>query len=57
MPEAYRQRFRNIRKQPEQTHVEFARVKEQMLNRWLSSNEVKEDFGQLRQLILIEEFK
>ena len=57
VPEAYRQRFRNIRKQPEQTHVEFARVKEQMLNRWLSSNEVKEDFGQLRQLILIEEFK
>ena len=25
--------------------------------RWLGSKEVKEDFGQLRQLVLVEEFK
>ena len=33
VPQAYRQKFKSTRKQPEQTHVEFARVKEQMLNR------------------------
>jgi hypothetical protein len=57
VPEAYRQKFRRERKNAEQTHVEFARVKEQLFDRWLSAKEVQEDFGKLRQLILIEEFK
>ena len=30
VPEAYRQKFRNCRKENEQTHVEFARTKEQL---------------------------
>ena len=35
--EAYRQKFRNNRKENEQTHVEFARTKEQLFDRWCSS--------------------
>ena len=57
VPEAYRQKFRSAKKEPNQTHVEFARVQEQMLDRWLSSKNVNEDFKQLRQLVLIEQFK
>lgn len=57
VPEAYRQKFRNARKTNEQTHVEFAQLKEQMLDRWLTSKEVNKNFDQLRQLMLIEEFK
>ena len=30
VPEAYRQKFRNCKKENEQTHVEFARTKEQL---------------------------
>ena len=33
VPEAYRQKFRNIRKENDQTHVEFARTKEQLFDR------------------------
>ncbi|KAL5004438.1 hypothetical protein ScPMuIL_017894, partial [Solemya velum] len=57
VPEAYRQKFRNSRKRDEQTHVEFAREKEQLFSRWCDSKEIDEDFGKLRQLLLIEEFK
>ena len=57
LPEAYRQKFRSAKKESNQTHVEFARVQEQMLDRWLSSKNVNEDFKQLRQLVLIEQFK
>ena len=57
VPEAYRQKFRSAKKESNQTHVEFARVQEQMLDRWLSSKNVNEDFKQLRQLALIEQFK
>ena len=37
VPEAYRQKFRNCRKEMGQTHVEFARTKEQLFDRWRSS--------------------
>ena len=57
VPEAYRQKFRSAKKETNQTHIEFARVQEQMLDRWLSSKNVNEDFKQLRQLVLIEQFK
>ena len=33
VPEAYRQKFRNCRKENDQTHVEFARTKEQLFDR------------------------
>ena len=48
VPEAYRQKFRNYRKQESQTHVEFAHGKEVCFDRWCT------DFKKLRQVILIE---
>ena len=56
-PEAYRQKFRNCQRDINQTFVEFARVKEQLFDRWCHSKKVNMDFEKLRQLILIEEFK
>ena len=57
VPEAYRQKFRNYRKQESQTDVEFAHEKEVYFDRWCNSREVGTDFEKLRQIILIEEFK
>ena len=56
-PEAYRQKFRNCKKENEQTHVEFARTKEQLFDRWCSSKKIGSDHEKLRQLMLVEEFK
>ncbi|XP_065902416.1 uncharacterized protein [Dysidea avara] len=57
VPEAYRQNFRNCRKQDKQTYREFARDKEALFDRWCASKEVVKDFEKLHQLILVEEFK
>ena len=57
VPEAYRQRFRNAEKQPNQTDVEFARQKETFFDRWCMSKEIGGSYDKLRQLLLIEEFK
>ena len=57
MPEAYRQKFRDCRKEHDQTHVEFARTKEQLFDRWCSSKKVGSDHALLRQLLLVGEFK
>ena len=57
VPEAYRQKFRDCRKEHDQTHVEFARTKEQLFDRWYSSKKVGSDHAKLRQLLLVEEFK
>ena len=57
VPEAYRQKFRNCRKENDHTHVEFARTKEQLFDRWCSSKKVGSDHAKLRQLLLVEEFK
>ena len=57
VPEAYRQKFRDCRKELNQTHVEFARTKEQLFDRWCSSKKVGSDHEKLRQLMLVEELK
>ena len=57
VPEAYMQKFRNCRKENEQPHVEFAKTKEQLFDRWCSSKKVGSDNPKLRQLMLLEEFK
>uniref|UniRef100_UPI00358F845E uncharacterized protein isoform X1 n=1 Tax=Myxine glutinosa TaxID=7769 RepID=UPI00358F845E len=57
VPEAYRQKFRNARKRESETHVEFARVKENMFDRWCESKGVVNDFEALRDLMLVEEFQ
>ena len=47
VPEAYRQKFRNCKKENEQTHVEFARTKEQLFDRWCSSKKIGSDHENL----------
>ena len=39
------------------THVEFVREKENLFNRWCHSKEIDQDFGKLKQMVLLEEFK
>ena len=56
VPEAYRQKFRNFQKR-DQTYIEFARQKEQLFDRWCSAKNVCKDYENLRQLMLIEDFK
>ena len=57
VPEAYRQKFRNYLKYNSKTHVEFAREKENLFNRWCHSKEIVQDFKKLKQMVLLEEFK
>ena len=54
VPEAYRQKFRNCRKENDQTHVEFARTKEQLFERWYFSKKIGSDYPKLRQVMLVE---
>ena len=56
IPEAYRQKFRELRKFHQQTYVEFAALKSQNFDDWCRAKEV-DDFNKLRELVLIEEFK
>ena len=57
VPEAYRQKFRNCRKENDQTHVDFDRTKEQLFDRWCPSKKIGSDYPKLRQFMLDEEFK
>ena len=57
VPEGYRQKFRNCKKDSNQTHVEFARNKEQLFDRWCCSKKIDQNYDKLRQLMLVEEFK
>ncbi len=56
VPEAYRQKFRNLVKTPSQTFTEFARDKANLFDRWCAANKV-DTLEQLKELILLEEFK
>lgn len=56
VPEAYRQKFHSCSKSDSQTFVEFAREKAVIFDKWLAASKA-EDFTQLRELILLEEFK
>ena len=57
IPEAYRQKFRNLRRNPGETHVEFVRRKEIALDRWIRSLKADHTFKALREVMLIEECK
>ena len=57
VPEAYRQKIRNCKKNSNQIHVEFARSKEQLFDRWCCSKKIDQNYDKLRQLMLVEEFK
>lgn len=56
VPEAYRQKFRVHAKSERQTHVEFAREKRVMFEKWCLSSKAT-TFEQLQELILLEDFK
>ena len=56
VPEAYRQKFRNAKKQDRQSYVEFSREKEILFDRWCNCS-VGSDFAMLRQVMLVEDFK
>uniref|UniRef100_A0A3Q4GPI4 SCAN box domain-containing protein n=1 Tax=Neolamprologus brichardi TaxID=32507 RepID=A0A3Q4GPI4_NEOBR len=56
VPEAYRQKFRNLNKTANQTFVEFAREKNALFEKWCCSCKVK-TVEELKTLILLEEFK
>ena len=49
VPEAYRQKFRNTIKSANQTHVEFARHKENLFDRWCMSNAIENNHEKLKQ--------
>ena len=57
VPEAYRQKFRESKKDNGKTIVEFARNKERLFDRWCVSMGVNNDFKKLRELMFLEEFK
>ena len=57
VPKAYRQKFRNFEKTDHKTYVQFAQVKEQLFDRWCLSEKINIQYKNLRELILIEEFK
>ena len=54
VPQTYRQKFRNFKTDSNQTHVEFARNKEQLFDR---PKKIDQNYDKLRQLMLVEEFK
>ena len=57
VPEAYGQKFRNCKKDSNQTHVEFARNQEQLFDRWCCSKKIDQNYDKLRQFMLVKEFK
>lgn len=56
MPEAYRQRFRGLRKTPGQSFTDFAREKGVLFDRWCAACKA-DDVASMRELILLEDFK
>ena len=57
VPEAYRQRFRKSGRSHGQTFVEFARQKEIVFDRWYRSLKIEKSFDELKEVVLMEEFK
>ena len=43
IPEAYRQTFRNYKKEYDKTHVEFGREEERLMDRWCASEEIRKN--------------
>lgn len=56
VPEAYRERFRNLRNSEDQTHAEFVRDLVAQFNQWCVGSEVK-TFQGLSELIALEQFQ
>lgn len=56
VPEAYRQKFRNMRRFTEQTYCDFAKDLRIQLDRWCTASGVY-DYEELYKLFLVEQFK
>jgi len=56
-PEAYRQRFRNYEKLGYQNFMDYGREKKQLFDQWAKALKMGEVYENLKQAILIEEFK
>ncbi|XP_076049290.1 uncharacterized protein LOC143029963 [Oratosquilla oratoria] len=56
VPELYRIKFRNLRKQPNISHVEFSREKRLLWDQWLRSHNINKEFDRLAELLLVEEY-
>lgn len=56
VPEAYCQKFRNHKKTPAQSYVEFAREKGMLFDKWSTACKAC-DYETLRELILLEDLK
>ena len=54
--EACRQKIRNCRNENDQTHIEFARTRKQLFDRWCSSKKIGSHYLKLRQRLPVEEF-
>ena len=57
LPEAFRQKFRNFKKEADKTHVEFAREKERLFDTWCMSENIGTNLNNSKGMILIEKFK
>ena len=57
VPESYRQKFRNWKRRQGQTYVDYSKEKELWFDRWYRSLGEEKNFGRLREVILLEEFK
>jgi len=55
VPEAYRRRFRDLRKRPEQSYLEHAHAMSEPVTCWLRSSGTS-TYEQLVELLLVEEF-
>ena len=55
-PEAYRQKYREIRKSEKESYCEFAARQEGLLDQWIKAEKVGSDFASLKQLISLEAF-
>ena len=56
IPEVYRQRFRQIRKEGNKSYRDFAHELKIGLERWLRAEKVNEDNAMIKELILMEAF-
>lgn len=57
VPEEYRQKFRKYKQFDNQTFVEFSREKEDVFDQWFRSKKLDKNKFNLRQVIVLEEFK
>ena len=55
-PEKYRKLYREFKKEPEVSHVDFVRLEKKYLDRWLRSKNINKDYEKLYNLILMEDF-